>query len=135
MKKKLLSVLLSVAMLWVFTGCGKTAPAAETPVSEEAPAAEEASASEETSVSEEVPAAEETQASEESSDTTGGSPWIDSDIKANISADTETNPKDDFHLYANKDWILENEIPAGYSSWSHYTECGLEVKNVIRFLE
>jgi putative endopeptidase len=129
MKKKLLSVLLSVAMLCVFTGCGKTAPAAETPVSEEAPATEEVSASEETSVSEEVPAAEETPASEEDSDTTGGSPWIDSDIKANISADTETNPKDDFHLYANKDWILENEIPAGYSSWSHYTECGLEVKN------
>ena len=58
----------------------------------------------------------------------GGTPWIDSDIKSNINSDTPVDPADDFHLYANKEWILENSIPEGYSSWSHYTERGLEVK-------
>ncbi|MCR5407048.1 MAG: hypothetical protein K6E88_09725, partial [Lachnospiraceae bacterium] len=58
----------------------------------------------------------------------GGKPWIDSDIKSNISEDMMTDPRDDFHLYANKEWLLENEIPAGYSQWSHYSERGLEVK-------
>lgn len=58
----------------------------------------------------------------------GGKPWIDSDIKSNISEDLKTDPKDDFHLYANKEWLLDNEIPEGYSNWSHYTERALEVK-------
>lgn len=58
----------------------------------------------------------------------GGKPWIDSDIKSNISEDLKTDPKDDFHLYANKEWLLDNEIPEGYYDWSHYTERGLEVK-------
>ena len=52
----------------------------------------------------------------------GGKPWIDSDIKSNISEDLKTDPKDDFHLYANKEWLLENEIPEGYFEWSHYKE-------------
>ena len=58
----------------------------------------------------------------------GGKPWIDSDIKSNISEDLKTDPKEDFHLYANKEWLLDNEIPEGYYDWSHYTERGLEVK-------
>ena len=57
-----------------------------------------------------------------------GDPWINSDIKENVSEDTPVDPRDDFHLYANKEWILESEIPSGYSNWSHYTERGLEVK-------
>lgn len=60
--------------------------------------------------------------------TTGGKPWIDSELKENITADTATSPKDDFHLYSNKDWILSNEIPDGYGSWSNYSACGLETK-------
>ena len=59
----------------------------------------------------------------------GGKPWIDSDIKENISADTPVDPKDDFHLYVNKEWILKNEIPDGYFVWSPYHERTLEVKN------
>lgn len=59
MKKKLLSVLLSTAMLTaLFTGCGGdggSAPAAETPATEEAPAAETPAAAEETPA--EAPAA------------------------------------------------------------------------------
>ncbi len=91
MKKKLVTVIMTIAMIGGIFGCGK-----------------------ETEEGNQV--------------TTGGSPWINSEIKENITADMETDPKDDFHLYANKDWILANEIPDGYSSWSHYVECGLSVK-------
>jgi putative endopeptidase len=59
---------------------------------------------------------------------TGGKPWIDSDFKENISADLKTDPKDDLHLYANKDWILKSDIPDGYTNWSHYLERELDVK-------
>ncbi len=46
-------------------------------------------------------------------DTSGGSPWIDSNLKANIKPGMETSPKDDFYLYTNYDWLLNAEIPAG----------------------
>ena len=42
-----------------------------------------------------------------------GTPWIASDIEGNVTAKTETSPKDDFALYVNKDTILELEIPEG----------------------
>ena len=48
--------------------------------------------------------------------TGGGIPWIDSDLKENITADMELSPKEDFHLYVNHSWLLENEIPEGYST-------------------
>ena len=58
----------------------------------------------------------------------GGKPWIDSDIKENVTADTVTDPADDFALYANKDWILANDIPDGYTMWSPVGERAIEVK-------
>ena len=67
--------------------------------------------------------------SEESGKGCGGIPWIDSNIKENVTKDTPVDPKDDFHLYANKEWILASSIPDGYGSWSHYQERSLEVKN------
>ena len=65
---------------------------------------------------------------EEESATGGGKPWIDSDLKENLSEDMPVDPRDDFHLYANEEWLLNNDIPIGYSTWSHYNERGLEVK-------
>jgi hypothetical protein len=64
----------------------------------------------------------------EKSKISGGKPWINSNIKENISTNTAIDPKDDFHLYVNKEWILKNTIPEGYSSWSYYQERALEVK-------
>ncbi len=58
-----------------------------------------------------------------------GDPWIDSELKENITADTPVDPKEDFHLYANKEWLLSNEIPDGYNKWSHYYEREVEVQN------
>ena len=52
----------------------------------------------------------------EEHNTAGGSPWIDSDLKANITKGMALSPKDDFHLYINHDWLLEADIPEGYSN-------------------
>ena len=38
----------------------------------------------------------------EKSKISGGKPWINSNIKENISINTAIDPKDDFHLYVNK---------------------------------
>ena len=86
---------------------------------------------EEETVGEEA-AADETEAEEntesDSPVTDGGSPWIDSDLKENLTADMQTDPRDDFHLYVNKDWLLETEIPDGYRDWFSNHERILEVK-------
>lgn len=37
--------------------------------------------------------------------------WICSEVKKDITADMKTDPRDDFHLYVNKDWIVNNDIP------------------------
>lgn len=58
--------------------------------------------------------------------TTGGEPWVDSDLKANILADMELSPRDDFHLFVNYEWLNENDIPEGYSSYNAFQE----VKNL-----
>lgn len=46
-------------------------------------------------------------------DTTGGSPWLDSNIEGNVREGMETSPKDDFYLWANYDWLLQTQIPEG----------------------
>lgn len=51
-----------------------------------------------------------------------GSPWLDSCLKGNVTKETEVNPKDDIFLYVNKDWLLETEIPDGYSTYSWYSK-------------
>ena len=33
--------------------------------------------------------------------------WVWSELKENVSEETPTDPRQDFHLYANKEWILE----------------------------
>ena len=54
--------------------------------------------------------------------TTGGTPWIDSDLKENITADMEVSLKDDFHLAVNHDWLMKNEIAEGRSAVASFTE-------------
>ncbi len=125
MKKKSVLPILSAAFL-LTAGCG----AQETPPQQNIPDTAEPTAEAEAPTGETAPteAAEPTEASEEDAVTTGGTPWINSELKENITADMATSPKDDFHLYANKEWILNNDIPDGYSGWSHYQERGYEVK-------
>ncbi len=52
-------------------------------------------------------------------DGTGGSPWVDSDMKVNIPS-AAPEPAEDFHLYANFDWLTTYDIPAGYQSASPF---------------
>ena len=130
MKKRVVSII-CMAMLETIMACGNNAAPLE--VVDEAPQAisvvEESTENEETdmSVSEgnsDAPAGEE----EKETVTTGGYPWINSDIKENVTPDMEVSPKDDFHLYVNKGWLLENDIPDGYTIWSHYHEREIEIK-------
>lgn len=39
-----------------------------------------------------------------------GQKWIASDIIGNVTADTATDPTDDFAAYANKDWIVNLKL-------------------------
>ncbi len=139
MRGKILAILLTVALVGSTISCGKLPPTTdETAENTETLAAEDNLVAVSTtdagnnanaaSAEASSDAAAETEVSSEPV-ITGGFPWIDSDIKENVTADTVVNPKDDFHLYANKDWILGSEIPEGYTSLSHYIECGLNVKN------
>ena len=50
-------------------------------------------------------------------DTTGGKPWICSDLQENLTPDLTLSPVDDFHLYVNYDWASKAVIPEGYSGY------------------
>ncbi len=54
--------------------------------------------------------------------TLGGYPWLDTDIKANLSEDIPADPADNFHWYVNKDWLLSTDIPEGYGGYSTFHE-------------
>ena len=49
-------------------------------------------------------------------------PWINSDLKENLTKNMELSPKEDFHLYVNYDWLKNAEIPAGYRKWTFMGE-------------
>lgn len=49
-------------------------------------------------------------------DYTTGTPWPDTDLAGVVTADMQTNIKDNFALAVNKDKILALEIPAGYAN-------------------
>ena len=55
------------------------------------------------------------------------SDWIWAEIKENIDPEKDYSPKDDFHMYVNKDWLLNNNIPDGYASYSKYAQRQLDV--------
>ncbi len=44
---------------------------------------------------------------------TGGDPWIDSDVKQNVTSDMPVDAKDDFYLFVNRDWAVSTDIPVG----------------------
>ncbi|RKM55579.1 M13 family peptidase [Butyrivibrio sp. X503] len=125
MKKRVVSMLLATCMLAVaVAGCG----AIGAPQGATTEASVQADAQNESSAASEATSAEEGTVDAEAGKGAGGTPWMDSSIKDNYTADTPTDPADDFHFYANKDWFVETDIPDGYGSWAHYHERGLEVK-------
>ena len=65
----------------------------------------------------ELPAGELTaDTSSEDIDYTTGTPWMYIDLVGNVTADTPSDPKDNFALWANKDRILSLQIPEGYGT-------------------
>ena len=84
---------------------------------------------------EESPGSQETVGSEEAAvETGGGSPWIASDLKENVTEGMELSPKDDFFLYVNHDWVMANDIPDGYSSYSTANEIMEEIRDKVQAL-
>lgn len=57
-----------------------------------------------------------------------GDPWINSNLKENITEDLNPSPKDDLYLSVNREWLLNNDIPEGSVSYSAYTECATSTK-------
>ncbi len=103
MKKRVLAMLLSGVLL-ATSACGGTT--GDTTQEE---------ATEETADSGES-------AEEETGDivTTGGIPWLDSNLKENIKEDVKPDEKEDFHLAVNHDWLMENDLPDGYASYTTF---------------
>lgn len=134
MKKRIVALLLTCVL--VISGCasgeknGGNENGTESSVTESSVApessAEESSAQESTAIEETAPT-EEPEA-EEGYVTTGGNPWIDSDLKENVTADMTLSPKDDFHLYVNHDWIMNAQIPEGHSSWGAFNVVADEIE-------
>ena len=50
----------------------------------------------------------------------GGTPWVDTDLKENIRKAAKASPRDDFHLYANYEWLRSSNIPQGYQAVSPF---------------
>ena len=62
------------------------------------------------------------------SDTTSGSPWIDSNIPGNVTANTSTSPVDDFYLWVNHDWLASAAIAEGnVTAGVDLSEAGREI--------
>ncbi len=127
--RRLTALLLAAAMTGALvSGCGsKTADSTET-TTEAAESVQETSGENAQETSGEAAAEAESdgaaetgsadEAAEETPDYTTGTPWMDSNIDGNVTADTEVNLKDDFYLAVNKDRILEFTYQPGYNSES-----------------
>ncbi|MBP3871851.1 MAG: FtsX-like permease family protein [Faecalicoccus sp.] len=63
-----------------------------------------------------------------------GTPWIDPDIDGVVTRNMETNPKENFALYVNKDSILDLTIPEGYTSAGTFTDAAIAGVNDVNAL-
>ena len=115
MKKKYLKVVCIglVLMMCSLTACSETRQPSGEIVSESAVTSESDVTSESASgdnVQSENPETDSEPDEDIPKNTLGGKPWLDTDLKENISADLPTSAKDDFYWYVNKDWLLSAEI-------------------------
>lgn len=118
-KKKRFIVALAVSIFFA-AGCGRkpdmdavtTAEVQETPAADEKTDSWEAASG---GTAEEI-------------DYSTGSPWMDSNIDGNVSADMEVDLKDDFYLAVNRDAIVEMEYEQGEMSASLFNEQAVAVE-------
>ena len=65
-----------------------------------------------------------------------GSPWVDYDLQQNLSGNVTPNPRDDFYLYVNHEWLANAKIAEGNTSTDSFQEVEDEtVKNAKAILE
>jgi len=57
-----------------------------------------------------------------------GQKWIDSDLIGNVTEDTPADPKDNFALAVNKDWLLSTDLRSDQVRASSYDELNDEVR-------
>lgn len=129
--KKTIAMILTLIMASsMVTSCGDKAQQVSQPEIQEADTSL-ASESDESTQQTQAAQEETTQADDADTDMTtgGGSPWIDSDLKENITKDMDISLKDDFHLAVNHDWLLNNDIPEGYSSAGPFLDVSLEIQD------
>ncbi len=70
------------------------------------------------------------------SDRKGSTPWRDSNLQEVMEEAESPNPRDDFAIYANRDWSLSHEIPDGYDTYDMFTARQIEVdQEIIALLE
>lgn len=121
-KKKVLAYVVVLSIIFSsLAGCGMAgkehaAESSETVTENEVSVAEESTAGETD--------AEEAVVSDSSHD--NGAPWLNSCLIGNVTEDIPTDPKQDFYLSVNKDWILNTKLPDGYSVWSNYSAVAKE---------
>lgn len=134
MKKRIVALLLTLVL--AISGCASSEKAGGSEESSSTESVEAGntsesvvveSSAEESTESVEVAPTEGPEA-EEGYVTTGGNPWIDSDLKENVTADMTLSPKDDLHLYVNHDWIMNTQIPEGHSSWGSFNVVADEIE-------
>lgn len=54
--------------------------------------------------------------------------WMDSDVQDWVKQSDPADAVEDFHLHVNRDWILSNELPSGYSSYDPIIKRSIEVE-------
>ncbi len=121
MNRRLTALILAMVMVaGTLTGCGSAKEVTDTEKAEETESADAVITADEPVDTADVADTENNNEGTGSENfvTTGGTPWICSVIKSNVTADMELSPKDDFYLYVNHDWIMNNEIPEGLPYYS-----------------
>ena len=74
------------------------------------------------------------ESSAEEIDYTTGTPWMNIDLEGNVTPDTPTDLKDNYALWANKDRILNMEIPAGYLAGGNTSEVNYKATEDLKAL-
>lgn len=122
MKKKLLSYMLICAIVLSMCACSDNGESADIQLSTTESVV--STVEDGTANYEAVLEGDET---DELTDYASGSPWVNSDIAANVISFYDTELKDDYALAINKDWILENPIADGsaYNLYANGFDCEL----------
>lgn len=118
-KKKIISLFLSSALIFLMAGCQGTAQSAETSGREQTEESTQASSSAETKASEMTKTAETAETKESIRKMT---PWINSNVAGTVTEDDKAEIKDDFNLAVNYDYLKNTKIREGRRGEDSFAE-------------